>query len=255
MHPRPRKTKCTQKPRRNASPIRTPPRRKILRHTTIPRRTILPAAGANARARTMAAATIAEVTAAVTADAAADGVVVGEEDALAEDARKVAPAADAISRPQNTLRRRAMNLAATTIAEASHAGTTTGVKTPRAAPVLLLPWTPTRSRSFFPANRSQNIAASPQRHRRQWLSTKRMISSLKRRKLRRGQLATWHSPPPQAAPTFPAGSRAAFPAGCWPMAAPKAKQRPPVRLQPRWKKLPPPRAQFSNPNLCVVRLN
>jgi len=86
----------------------------------------------------MAAATIAEVTAAATADAAADGVVVGEEDALAEDARKAAPAADAISRPQNTLRRRAVNRAATTIAEASHAGTTTGVKTPRAAPVPLL---------------------------------------------------------------------------------------------------------------------
>jgi len=62
----------------------------------------------------------------------------GEEDALAEDARKAARAADAISRPQNTLRRRAVNLAATTIAEASHAVTTTGVKTPRAVPVLLL---------------------------------------------------------------------------------------------------------------------
>ena len=86
----------------------------------------------------MAAGTIAEVTAAATADAAADGVVVGEEDALAENARKAAPAADAISRPQNTPRRRAVNLAATTIAEASHAGTTTGVKTPRAAPVPLL---------------------------------------------------------------------------------------------------------------------
>ena len=86
----------------------------------------------------MAAATIAELTAAATADAAADGVVVREEGALAEDARKAARAADAISRPQNTLRRRAVNLAATTIAEASRAGTTTGVKTPRAAPVPLL---------------------------------------------------------------------------------------------------------------------
>src|SRR5712664_1899854 len=251
MHHLPSTTKRTQKPRMNASPIRTPPRRKILRRTTIPHRTILPAAAANARARTMAAATIAEVT----ADAAADGVVVGEEDALAEDVRKAARAEDVISRPQNTLRRRAVNRAATTIAEASHAVTTTDVKTPRTAPVPLLRQTPTRSPSFFPANRSQNIAASPQRHRRQWLSTKRMISSLKRRKLRRGQLATWHPPPPQAAPTFPAGSRVAFPAGCWPMPALKVKQPPPVRLRPRWKKLPPPRARFSNPNLCEARSN
>src|SRR6266851_1857843 len=110
MHRLPRTTKRMQKPQMNASLIRTPPRRKILRRTTIPHRTILPAAGANARARTMAAATIAELTAAATADAAAAGVVVGEEDALAEDARKAARAADAISRPQNTLRRRAVNL-------------------------------------------------------------------------------------------------------------------------------------------------
>jgi len=81
----------------------------------------------------MAAATIAEVT----ADAAAGGVVVGEEDALAEDARKAAPAAHGISRPQNMLRRRAVNLAATTVAEERH-GTTAGVKTRRAAPVLRL---------------------------------------------------------------------------------------------------------------------
>jgi len=81
---------------------------------------------------------IAEETAAATADAAADGVDVGEEDARAEDARKAVPASDAISRPQNTLRRRAVNLAGTIIVAHNHAGTTTGVKTPRAAPVPLL---------------------------------------------------------------------------------------------------------------------
>src|SRR5882762_1350114 len=163
MHSLPHTTNRTQKPRTSASLIRTPPLRKISRRTTIPRRTILPVAEASARARTLAAAMIAEETAAATADAAADGVGVGEEDARAEDAHKVVPAADAISRPQNTLRRRAVNLAGTIIVAHNHAGTTTGVKTPRAAPVLLLRATPTRRRSFFPANRSQNIAASPQR--------------------------------------------------------------------------------------------
>src|SRR5216684_3701799 len=178
------------------------------------------------------------------------------DEAQAEAADERQPDSNA-SAPQNTLRRRAVKRAATTIAEASHAVTTTGVKTPRTAPVLLLRQTPTRSPSFFPANRSQNIAASPQRyrHRRQWLSTKRMISSLKRRKLRRGQLATWPPPPPQAAPTFPAGSRVAFPAGCWPMPALEVKQPPPVGLRPLWKKRPPPRARFSNPNLCEARSN
>ena len=82
----------------------------------------------------MAAAMIAGAT----ADAAADGVGVGEEDARAEDARKVVPAADAISRPQNTLPRRAVNLAGTIVVARNHAGTKTGVKNPRAAPVLLL---------------------------------------------------------------------------------------------------------------------
>src|SRR6266478_6203372 len=257
MRSLPHTTNRTQKPRTSASPIRTPPLRKISRRTSIPLRTILAVTEASARARTLAAAMIGEETAAATADAAADGVGVGEEDARAEDARKLVPAADAISRPQNTLPRRAVNLAGTIIVARNHAGTKTGVKNPRAAPVLLLRATPTRSRSFFPANRSQNIAASLQRHQRRhrWLSTNLMISSLKRRKLRPGRLAPRHSPPPQAVPTFPAGSRAAFPAGSWPMAVPKQKRRPPVRQRPRWKRLPPLRARSSNPNLCVVRSN
>jgi hypothetical protein len=77
----------------------------------------------------LAAATIAEET----ADAVADGVAVGEEDARVEDARKAAPLADAICRHQNTHRRRAVSLTATTIVEASHADMTTGVRMLRAA--------------------------------------------------------------------------------------------------------------------------
>jgi hypothetical protein len=67
---------------------------------------------------------IAEETAAATADAAADGVDVGEEDARAEDARKAAPAADAIFRPQNTPRHRVVNPAGTRIVARNLAGTT-----------------------------------------------------------------------------------------------------------------------------------
>ena len=138
MHSLPRTTKRTQKPRTNANPIRTLPRRKILLRTTIPYRIILLAAGANARARAMAAVTIAEETVAATAVAVADGVVVGEEDVRVEDARKAAPAVDAIYRPQNTRRHRVVNLVDTRIVARNLAGTTAGVKSPRAAPVLLL---------------------------------------------------------------------------------------------------------------------
>jgi hypothetical protein len=112
----------------------------------------------------LAEATTVEETAAATADAVADGAGAGEEDARVEDARKVVPAADAISRQQNTHRRRAANLTATTIAEASHAGTTTVVRMLRAAQPRLLQQNPPRSRLFFPANPLQNIAGSPQRH-------------------------------------------------------------------------------------------
>ena len=80
----------------------------------------------------MAAAMIAEETAAATADAAADGVDVGEEDAHAEDARKAVPAVDAISRLQNTRPHRAVNPVGTRIAARNLAGTTTGGRMPRA---------------------------------------------------------------------------------------------------------------------------
>jgi len=95
-------------------------------------------AEANARARTLAAATIAEETAAATADAAADGVDVGEEDARVEDARKAVPAADAISRLQNTLRHRVVNPVGTRIVVRNLAGTTVGDRMPRAVQARLL---------------------------------------------------------------------------------------------------------------------
>ena len=76
----------------------------------------------------MAAATIAEETAAATADAVAAGVAVAEEDAVVEAARKLARVADAISRHQNTRRRRAANPAGTTVAAVSSAGTTIGAR-------------------------------------------------------------------------------------------------------------------------------
>jgi hypothetical protein len=75
---------------------------------------------------------IAEETAAATADAAADGVDVGEEDARAEDARKAAPAADAISRLQNTRPHRAVNPVGTRIVARNLADTTAGDRMPRA---------------------------------------------------------------------------------------------------------------------------
>ena len=75
---------------------------------------------------------IAEETAAATADAAADGVDVGEEDGRAEDARKAALAADAISRLQNTRPHRAVNPVGTRIVARNLAGTTAGGRMPRA---------------------------------------------------------------------------------------------------------------------------
>jgi len=132
----------------------------------------------------MAAATIAEETAAAIADAVAAGVAVAEEDGLAEDARKAAQVADAISRHQNTRRRRAANPAGTTIAEASHGGSTTGAKTLRAVRAQGPRRTQRKSRFFFPSNRSRSIAASPQRRQRRhrWSSMKFMNRSARQRR-------------------------------------------------------------------------
>jgi hypothetical protein len=75
---------------------------------------------------------IAEENAAATADAADDGVDVGEADARAEGAHKAAPAADAISRLQNTPLHRAVNPAGTRIVARNLAGTTAGGRMPLA---------------------------------------------------------------------------------------------------------------------------
>jgi len=80
----------------------------------------------------MAAATIAEETAAATEDAVAAGAAGGEEDVIAEGARKAARVADAISRLQNTRRHRAANPAVTTIAEVRRVDTITGARMLRA---------------------------------------------------------------------------------------------------------------------------
>jgi len=122
----------------------------------------------------LAAATIVEETAAAIAHAAADGVAVGEEDASVEDARKAAPAADAISRPQNTRRHREANPAVTTIAEVSRVDTTAGARMLHAPQAPLRRQTQPKNQFFFPANRWRNTAASlPQRrHRRLWSSMK-----------------------------------------------------------------------------------
>jgi len=140
----------------------------------------------------MAAATIAEETAAAIADAVAAGVAVAEEDGLAEDARKAAQVADAISRPQNTRRRRAANPAGTTIAEASHVGSTIGARILRAVRTQLPRRTQRKSRFFFQANRSQNTAASPQRRQRRhrWSSMKFMNRSARQRRALHERLVT-----------------------------------------------------------------
>src|SRR6267378_1975930 len=209
----------------NVSPIRTLPRRKISRRTTIRHRTILPGAETIARARTLAAAaTIAAGTGGQTADAAAAGAAVEEEDARGEDARKAARVAGAISRPQNTLRRRAANPAVTTTAEASHADTTTGVRILRAARARLRRQIQPKSRFFFPANRSRSIAAGPQPllHRHRWSSMMFMNRSPKWKRALRECLAAQRRPLQAAA--FPAGFPGAFPAGSWPLPAPKRKR-------------------------------
>jgi len=102
-----------------------------------------PVAEASARARTLAAAVIAEAT----ADAAADGVGVGEEDARAEDAarwsrRRTQFPPSKYASPQGGEPRGTIIVARTTRVRKPASRS-------RAAPVLLLRATPTRSRSFF----------------------------------------------------------------------------------------------------------
>lgn len=145
----------------NASRSPTLPRLRISHRTTIPRRTILPAAAATAPPRILDAVVIVAMIAAGTVAAIAAVVAVGDAvaDALAVDARKAAQAVGAICLPQNMLRHKAANPAATTIVAANLAPTTIAALILRALrrhPLPLLP----RTKSFFPANRSLNIAAS-----------------------------------------------------------------------------------------------
>jgi hypothetical protein len=179
------------------------------------------------RARIMAGAVIAAQIAAVTEgviEAVADaGAVVA--DGVTEVGHRVARVAAGICLPQNMLRHRAANPVATTIVARNRAITTTGVRKGREAQGLL-PRNPPRSRSFFLANRSRNIAASQQHHLRPLLSLimKRMKNGQPQRKLHHARPGIWPLPLPQA-PAFLAGSLADCPAGYWPMQARKPKQQ------------------------------
>ena len=105
---------------------------------------------------------IAAVIVVVTAEGIAAVVAGGDAvvaDARGADAHRADRAAGAICPPQNMLRRKAANPAATTIAAASLAATTIAVpilRAPRRPPLLLLP----KTKSFSPVSLSQNIAAS-----------------------------------------------------------------------------------------------
>lgn len=113
------------------------------------------------QARIMAAAAIVARIVAVTAVviAAVAGVGAAVADDVAEAGHRVVRVAAGTCLPQNMLRRKAVNPAATTIGAHSRAVTTIAVRRVRAAQVHLQPNLP-RSRSFFRANRSPNTVAS-----------------------------------------------------------------------------------------------
>jgi hypothetical protein len=104
---------------------------------------------------------IAAATAVVIAAVADAGAAV-EDDAAEAGHRAVRVAAETCLL-QNMHHRRAANPAATTIAAGSRAVTTIGDRKLRGARRLPRPMSP-RKRSFSPANRSQNIAASLWHH-------------------------------------------------------------------------------------------
>jgi hypothetical protein len=111
-----------------------------------------------------AAMTVAEIAVATeVVIAAVEAVGAAVAVAIAADGRRAVRAAGAICRLPNTPRPRVANRAATIIVVDSHATMTTGVRKLRAALLLLLRWTPSRTRLFFPASHSQNIAASLRR--------------------------------------------------------------------------------------------
>lgn len=181
----------------SVSLIRTLPHRRIFRPNTTPRRIT--------RRVPTAATVAARIMAGEIGTIAAGGVSGAAADAIGVAVRK-APAG-AIFPLRNMLRRKAIpaatiRVATTTVAEISAGRTiaarraasntaapssvvlTIGAPRIRVSRAHLLPRNPRRSRFFFPANRSQNIAASRQpRLLRPWLNpntTKRNRNSMKR---------------------------------------------------------------------------
>jgi len=135
----------------------------------------------------------------------------------------VVPAADAISRPQNTLPRRAVNLAGTIIVARNHAGT----KPASRIPAQLRSFCSERHQRGADRSSGESLAkyrgkpaAAPMVEHEAHDQQPEAEEATPR------ALAPRHSPPPQAVPTFRAGSRAAFLAGFSPMAVPKQKRRP-----------------------------
>jgi hypothetical protein len=243
----------TPKRPRNASRIRMLQHRRTSHRITIRLRIIHHVSAMTARARIMAAAAIAAQIVAVTEAVADAGAAVA--DGVTEAAHRVVRVAAGICLLQNMLRHRAANPAATTIAARNRAITTIGVRKGRETQGLL-PRNPPRSRSFFLANRSRNIAASRQHHLRPLLPLimKRMKNGLPQRKLHHARPGIWPLPLPQA-PAFLAGSPADCLAGYWPMQARKPKQQAKQKLRARPRKPPSRAAQPSSPPGRRLRTN
>lgn len=211
----------TQSPAKSVSLIPTLRLRKIsLRVSTRPR--IIRAGQTIAtivRARIMAVAATAVAVGAGDAGAAAN----------AAGASK-AVQADEIFPLRNTLLRRAANFADTIIAAASSVMTIAARKA-LAARARCRQTTPTRQ-SFFPGNRSQNIATRPQPQllpRLLLLSSKSLATMLTpAKKLLRARLATFPLPLP-----VPLAFLAAFPAGCLAGSWPRLGPRGPRKLFPK----------------------
>src|SRR5437879_1479542 len=118
---------------RSASRIPTRPRPRISRRTTIPRKTILPAAATTVLDKALAGAVTAAAIAVVTVAGIVAAVAVGDAvaDAIVADARKAVPA-DAICPLPNIRRHRAASPADTIIVVDSLAVTTIDRKSTRA---------------------------------------------------------------------------------------------------------------------------
>src|SRR5260370_1073323 len=209
---------------KNASPIPTLLRHKILPRTTIPRKTIPPAAAMIALARILAAVpTAAETVAGIAAGVAVgDGVV----DANVADALRVARV-DATCLRQNMHPRKAASPADMTVAADRREVMTIGGRNLRVARPLSCQ-SPPRMKLFFLVNRWQNIATSQslRQHRFPALSMKPAKSRTPSKRLLRAQPVIC-LPRLPAVPAFLAGSPPGGPAGFWPMLALKQKRPPP----------------------------